>query len=157
MPLWFTPPPSQARVCRPCLLLIDQLEVLASRRAGDGADEGVAGRLLACFLQELDAAHDTQQSGFEGLLAAGTHGFGPAALAAVVPASVGGGGLGVFVIGTTERLANLDPAVLQAGRLDYSVEVPLPDRWAGLPRQELVARAADTRGGGGSADRAGPE
>ncbi len=37
---------------------------------------------------------------------------------------------GVFVVGATNRLEQLDPAALRPGRFDHLVEVPLPDRAA---------------------------
>jgi transitional endoplasmic reticulum ATPase len=36
-------------------------------------------------------------------------------------------GAGVYVIGATNRIDALDPAVLRPGRFDFQVEVPLPD------------------------------
>ena len=35
---------------------------------------------------------------------------------------------GIFVIGTTNRMDMIDPAVLRKGRLDLQVEIPAPDR-----------------------------
>jgi len=43
---------------------------------------------------------------------------------------------GIFVIGTTNRMDIIDPAILRKGRLDLKVEIPAPDT---LTRKEIFA------------------
>eukprot|EP00053_Salpingoeca_punica_P015660 m.144760 g.144760 ORF g.144760 m.144760 type:complete len:834 (-) comp16773_c0_seq4:276-2777(-) len=90
---------AKARECRPCILLIDQLDALAYRASADSGDASGT-RLLASFVSELDA------------------------LAAQASDSCQ---LDVLLLATTSRIDAVDPAVLRPGRFDLQVHVPLPD------------------------------
>ncbi|HEY5900247.1 MAG TPA: AAA family ATPase [Burkholderiales bacterium] len=50
------------------------------------------------------------------------------------------GSLGVVVIGATNRPELLEPALMRAGRFDYVLELPLPDR---EERRQILERQAD--------------
>lgn len=50
------------------------------------------------------------------------------------------GSLGVVVLGATNRPDLMDPALLRAGRFDYVLELPLPDR---AERREILAIHAE--------------
>jgi ATP-dependent 26S proteasome regulatory subunit len=84
---------AKARKVRPCILFIDNIEVLGARR-GIGSDStGSHDRLLSTLLNEMDGIVKSE---------------------------------GVLVIGCTNRVTDLDEALLRPGRLDHHIEVPLP-------------------------------
>ncbi|KAJ3366773.1 hypothetical protein GGF32_003417 [Allomyces javanicus] len=88
-----------ARAAAPCILLIDQLETLCGARgAGPGTTEGTTDRVVTCFLTELD-----------GILAA------PA-----TPDNY------IFVVAMTNRIDDIDSALLRPGRLELHVLVDVP-------------------------------
>lgn len=84
---------------RPCVVVLDEVDVIGPRR--DGATATSADRrLTAALLRLLD---DSSASGTDGPLA------------------------GVFVIGTTNRVDALDKALRRAGRFDEELHVDVPD------------------------------
>ena len=94
-------PPRRLRAARrwaPSIVLIDELDSLAPRRALLSQHHDV--QILAQLLVLLD-----------GLEARGR----------------------VVVIGTTNRLEALDPAICRPGRFDYHIEVASPDRRGAQP------------------------
>ncbi|GAM20704.1 hypothetical protein SAMD00019534_038790 [Acytostelium subglobosum LB1] len=88
------------RESAPCVLFLDQVEVLAKKRGYDTSSEQSADRLLSCLLIEMD--------GFAG-------------------SSTNGGGASSIILAATTRLDMLDPTILRPGRFDYHLEVPLPN------------------------------
>ena len=112
-----------ARRAAPCLLLLDQIEVIAGRRqdpsssSGDGGSGGGAGggggsaentmdRILSLLLVEIDGTLTEPNSGGGG----------------------GGGGNGaVVVMAATGDICLVEPALLRPGRLDQHIELRLPD------------------------------
>jgi transitional endoplasmic reticulum ATPase len=107
----------QARRSAPCVLFIDELDGLAPARSQQGHGAGSA------------AAQDAR-----------------ARLAELLQQLEGAAGplQGVFVIGATNRLDDVDPAV--RSRLGIHIEIPLPDEpaRAAILRQHFPARAAAT-------------
>lgn len=104
-----------ARAAGPCLILLDQIDAIAPRRApseahtrGGGDQSGGGGqstentmdRLLSLLLVEIDGA----ESG-----------------------TLGGGHGRVVVVATTHDLALVEPALLRPGRLDQHIKLELPD------------------------------
>ncbi|KAJ3306102.1 hypothetical protein HDV03_000336 [Kappamyces sp. JEL0829] len=89
---------SQARSASPCIMLIDQLEALVSRRGADTSSEGSGDRITTSFLTEMDGI------------------FSKGSLSRV------------FIVAVTNDIRSIDPAVLRAGRLDIHVKVPKPDQ-----------------------------
>ena len=85
---------ADARKLSPCILFIDNIEVLGARRKLGGSDStGVSERLLSTLLNEMDGIEECR---------------------------------GVMVIACTNRLGDLDDALIRPGRLDQHLEVPLP-------------------------------
>lgn len=74
----------------PCIMFIDEIDVLTKSRA-DGKDSAGAGKVLTVILQQMDALRDSE----------------------------------VYVVGATNLLSHIDPAVSR--RLQNKVEVPLPN------------------------------
>lgn len=90
-----------ARLSKPCVVFIDELDALAPRRrssstAGATKDGDIAGRIVAQLLCEIDGVEREKTSG-------------------------------VIVIGATNRPETIDPALLRPGRLAQLIHVPLPD------------------------------
>ncbi|PJF19248.1 hypothetical protein PSACC_00921 [Paramicrosporidium saccamoebae] len=87
---------SKAREVRPCILFIDNIEVLGGRRNIGGSDTtGSSERLLSTLLNEMDGIAES---------------------------------LGVILVCCTNRLEDLDEALVRPGRLDHHIHIPLPTR-----------------------------
>ena len=124
-----------ARDCAPCVVFIDELQALFTRRDGGGGggdDEGgrMAGMLTSTLLQCMDGVAQRRGRGGES--------DGPA----------------VLVLAATNVPEALDPAMLRPGRFDRAVHVGLPDEGerAAILRP-LVARLA---GAGAGVSRGSP-
>ncbi|KAI9175923.1 hypothetical protein H9P43_006287 [Blastocladiella emersonii ATCC 22665] len=90
---------AQARAAAPCVLLLDQLEMLASSRgSASTSSEGTGDRIVTCFLTELDG----------------------------IMAGVGTKAAEIFVIAMTNQPDRIDSALLRPGRLEMHVPIPLP-------------------------------
>lgn len=90
-----------ARLSKPCVVFIDELDALAPRRrtsstVGASNDGDIAARVVAQLLCEIDGVEREKTSG-------------------------------VIVIGATNRPETIDPALLRPGRLAQLIHVPLPD------------------------------
>ncbi len=85
----------KARECAPSILLLDHIEALVSKRSAESTTTDNSGnRLVTCFLTEMD-----------GLMRKGTNDR-------------------VVVIGITDRIEKLDPAMIRPGRLGIHVQTP---------------------------------
>lgn len=92
-----------ARLSKPCVVFMDELDALAPRRKGASTGMATIGgdvisRVVAQILCEIDGV-----------------------------GSRDGNNKGVFVIGATNRPDAIDPALLRPGRLGEMIHVPLPD------------------------------
>ena len=90
---------AQARARQPCVLFLDEIDAIVSRRSlegsADGAEAGgVQQRILSTILNELDGIDSAE---------------------------------GVVLVGATNRLDMIDAALLRPGRFDHVVPVPQPD------------------------------
>ncbi|KAM9980224.1 hypothetical protein ACTFIZ_006495 [Dictyostelium cf. discoideum] len=95
------------RESSPCILFLDQVEVLAKLRGFDDSSEQSSDRLLSCLLTEIDGIYGG-----------------------------GGGGVNnnnqSIVLAATTRIDLLDPSILRPGRFDYHIEIPNPNKEARL-------------------------
>ncbi|KAN0055582.1 hypothetical protein ACTA71_008698 [Dictyostelium dimigraforme] len=99
------------RESSPCILFLDQVEVLAKLRGFDDSSEQSSDRLLSCLLTEIDGIYGGSSSN-------------------------GGGGSNnqnqSIVLAATTRIDLLDPSILRPGRFDYHIEIPNPNKEARL-------------------------
>jgi transitional endoplasmic reticulum ATPase len=102
----------RARQSAPCIILIDQIEVIAPHRGNDTSSERTFDRILSCLLTEMDGLR-TQ----------------PAAISAAATAATSVDSMQscVMVIATTQDRKQLDEAILRPGRLDHHIQVGCPD------------------------------
>lgn len=85
----------RARECAPSILLIDHLDgLVTSRGSGSTSSDGSGNRLITCFLTEMDG------------------------LASKSVAD------GVIVVGATDSIEKLDPAMIRPGRLGFHIAMP---------------------------------
>jgi transitional endoplasmic reticulum ATPase len=84
----------RARECAPSVLLIDHIEALVGRRECDSSSGGSSERLITCFLTEMD-----------GIAAKGSDSE-------------------VLVIGVTDSIHKMDPAMIRPGRLGTHIALP---------------------------------
>ena len=102
---------AEARAVAPAIVFIDEIDAIGGRRGGAGSDSDSGSRDLDQTLNQLLIELD---------------GFEPRA--------------GVIVIGATNRIDILDPALLRAGRFDRQIEISLPDRAGRRAILDLYAR-----------------
>ena len=93
---------ADARTAAPCILLIDQLDVILPERGSATSSENSEGRIVSCFLTELDGIFSRSIDSFDGFS-------------------------DILVIGATSRPHIIDKAITRPGRLDKHVKLPLPD------------------------------
>ncbi|KAJ2619662.1 hypothetical protein GGI26_005659 [Coemansia sp. RSA 1358] len=92
---------AQARESAPCILLLDNIDVLAPPRGTSLSSENTSDRIVTSLLVEMDGfnAHSNSRV------------YSP----------------GVFVIAVTSRPNSVDTALLRPGRLDVHIELQLPN------------------------------
>ncbi|KAF9429780.1 hypothetical protein BGZ94_009548, partial [Podila epigama] len=93
---------AQAKANAPCILFIDQIDVLAPARGSTHTSENSGDRIVTSLLTEMD--------GFF------TSGSGKTAE------------VEVLVLAATNRPEVIDPAILRPGRLDQIAYIPVPDQ-----------------------------
>ncbi|KAK5584674.1 hypothetical protein RB653_006290 [Dictyostelium firmibasis] len=93
------------RESSPCILFLDQVEVLAKLRGFDDSSEQSSDRLLSCLLTEIDGIYGS---------------------------SSGNNSNQSIVLAATTRIDLLDPSILRPGRFDYHIEIPNPNKEARL-------------------------
>jgi SpoVK/Ycf46/Vps4 family AAA+-type ATPase len=106
---------NQAKACRPCVILVDQviflyldkIDMILPMRGSNESSENTGDRITACFLAgkcillkslELDSSFAVENP-LES----------------------------IFIIGITNRIEAVDPSVYRHSRLDHLVHIPLPD------------------------------
>ena len=87
----------QARAAAPCVLFLDHIEALASRRNQGGSSDQSSSRMLSCLLTEMDGISSSK---------------------------TGTGLRRVMVLASATKMSSLDPAVLRAGRIELHLEIP---------------------------------
>ncbi|RIB16055.1 P-loop containing nucleoside triphosphate hydrolase protein [Gigaspora rosea] len=92
---------AQAKANSPCVLFIDQIEILASIRGISATSENTEGRIVTSFLTEMDGIFTSRNR------------EGPE--------------VDVLVITATNRPEIIDPALLRPGRLDQHIYIPPPN------------------------------
>ncbi|KAG2201630.1 hypothetical protein INT46_005726 [Mucor plumbeus] len=92
---------SQARANSPCILFIDQIDMLLPKRGTSQSSENTSDRIVTGFLTEMD-----------GLLTKSRN---------------RGAHIDLLVVAATNRIEAIDPAVLRPGRFDEHIFIPLPD------------------------------
>lgn len=88
----------------PCCVLIDNMDLLCYSRTAAGASE-LQKRIVACLLTLMDGLDVPSDR---------------------ASTTSGASSKGVFVIGTTSRIGDIDPAVRRAGRIDKEIEIGVP-------------------------------
>ncbi|KAK4515042.1 uncharacterized protein ATC70_002652 [Mucor velutinosus] len=92
---------SQARANSPCILFIDQIDMLLPKRGTSHSSENTSDRIVTGFLTEMDGLLTKNRS-------KGAH-------------------IDLLVVAATNRIDAIDPAVLRPGRFDEHIYIPLPD------------------------------
>ncbi|KAF0447023.1 P-loop containing nucleoside triphosphate hydrolase protein [Gigaspora margarita] len=92
---------AQAKANSPCVLFIDQIEILASVRGISATSENTEDRIVTSFLTEMDGIFTSRNR------------EGPE--------------VEVLVITATNRPEIIDPALLRPGRLDQHIYIPPPN------------------------------
>ncbi|KAG1057296.1 hypothetical protein G6F47_006746 [Rhizopus delemar] len=100
---------AQARANSPCILFIDQIDMLLPKRGTSRSTENTSDRIVTSFLTEMD-----------GLL---------------TKTSKDNAQIDMLVIAATNRIETMDPAVLRPGRFDERIYIPLPNN---LQRLQII-------------------
>ncbi|KAI9269269.1 P-loop containing nucleoside triphosphate hydrolase protein [Phascolomyces articulosus] len=93
---------AQARANAPCILFIDQIEMLLPKRGTSSSSENTSDRIVTSFLTAMD-----------GLL---------------TKSNTDNVQIDVLVVGATNRIEAIDPAVLRPGRFDEHIHVQRPNQ-----------------------------
>ncbi|KAI9290031.1 P-loop containing nucleoside triphosphate hydrolase protein [Umbelopsis sp. AD052] len=93
---------AQARANSPCILFIDQIDVLVPRRGTSSSSENTSDRIVTGFLTEMD-----------GFFTKSTPGD---------PSS------DVIILAATSRPNFIDPAIIRPGRIDEHIHIPAPGK-----------------------------
>ena len=128
-----------ARAHRPCLIFLDELQALFSKRSGDGSGGGgsVGRQLLSQLLLEIDAVQadaDANAAAAAAAMVAAGFSYGPEHANQLRNYSSGA----LVLAGATNTPAALDDALLRPGRLEHLFFVPPPPRYA---REDILKRA----------------
>ena len=94
---------TKARESSPCILFLDQIDAIATKRGNDDSSNRVRERTLSCLLTEMDGVNNDKRSTSKS-------------------------NSSIIVIGVTQERYSLDPAILRPGRLDLHLEFTLPDK-----------------------------
>ncbi|KAG2214735.1 hypothetical protein INT45_013790 [Circinella minor] len=93
---------AQARANAPCILFIDQIDMLLPKRGTSSSSENTSDRIVTSFLTAMD-----------GLL---------------TKTNTNNVQIDVLVVGATNRIEAIDPAVLRPGRFDEHIHVQRPNQ-----------------------------
>lgn len=93
-----------ARENSPCIILIDQIENLISKRGSSNTSENSGDRIIASFLTEMDGIYSKKSIGYYKT--------------------------DILIIGATSHPDKIDSAILRPGRLDELVYIPPPNNEA---------------------------
>ncbi|KAI9264680.1 P-loop containing nucleoside triphosphate hydrolase protein [Helicostylum pulchrum] len=91
---------SQARANSPCILFIDQIDMLLPKRGTSNSSENTSDRIVTGFLTEMDGLLTKTSKSAQ---------------------------IDLLVVAATNRIDSIDPAVLRPGRFDEHILIPLPD------------------------------
>ncbi|KAI8070071.1 P-loop containing nucleoside triphosphate hydrolase protein [Gongronella butleri] len=94
---------AHARSNAPCIIFIDQIDILLPKRGTGSSSENTSDRIVTGFLTEMD-----------GLLTRSS-------------AKNGARQMDIMVVATTNRINVMDDAVLRPGRFDEHIHIDLPD------------------------------
>ncbi|KAI8994712.1 P-loop containing nucleoside triphosphate hydrolase protein [Pilobolus umbonatus] len=89
-----------ARSNSPCILFIDQIDMLLPKRGTSHSSENTADRIVTSFLTEMDGLLTKQSKDNT---------------------------IDLLIIAATSRIEAIDPAVLRPGRFDEHIYIPLPN------------------------------
>ncbi|KAI6189687.1 Nuclear valosin-containing protein-like [Aphelenchoides bicaudatus] len=124
----------RARENAPCVLLLDEIDIIASRRenAQKEMERRIVTQLILCLddlskpidLQAPQSVQDLTKCNDEGDVT-------------IEPSSILRAG-GVLVVGTSSRVENIDTALRRAGRFDKEIALGIPDERARIEILEIV-------------------
>ena len=100
---------SQARSMSPCIIFFDELDALVPGRGEFGDSVGVADRMVATFMTEMDKINGLSSNTDQNEVG-----------------EDGGGDNCIFVIGATNRPDLIDSALMRKGRFDISILLDAP-------------------------------
>ncbi|KAI8340216.1 P-loop containing nucleoside triphosphate hydrolase protein [Chlamydoabsidia padenii] len=95
---------SHARSNAPCILFIDQIDMLLPKRGTGSSSENTSDRIVTGFLTEMDGLMTRTSTNADASIQ-----------------------MDVLVVAATNRFHKVDPAILRPGRFDEHIPLSLPD------------------------------